>query len=95
MGEIAQIRPNAEQIEEVVGWLIEGQRESEVERRLAQAFPGVAPAALATAVADRLRTAARCERDVAVGFALEAYRAIYAKAVAVGDLTQARGAMKD
>jgi hypothetical protein len=84
-----------EQISLILGWMIEGLREEEIERRISQEMPAVTRGRLLAAVAERLRQAAQCERDVAVGFALEAFRDLYAKAVTVGDLGQARGAIKD
>ena len=88
-------QPDTAIVDSVVARLVQGEHERQIEADVSQEMVAAQRETLFAAVADRLRAAAKCDRDVAVGFALEAYRKIYADAKAMGDLAAARGAIKD
>lgn len=75
--------------------LVEGSGDDDVQAIISQRFPGVDVRAVVVAAGDRIAQAAGCERRVVVGFALEAYREVYRRALECGDLNNAIKAMKE
>lgn len=81
--------------EQVIAWLIEGNRDADVIESLREQFPHADPAALLSAAVDRFEQSANSRLSVIVGWSLEAYRELYRKALAAGDLEAARKALKE
>jgi len=85
------IAPTPNPGRKVIEWMIEGQREADIAEAVATAFPGQSAKKLIEAAVDHFVQAAHCERNVILGWSMEAYRALYRKLLEIGDY---HGAMK-
>jgi hypothetical protein len=71
--------------------MIAGQREADIEEAVATHVPRQSAKKLIEAAVDHFQQAAHCERNVILGWSMEAYRALYRKLLEIGDY---HGAMK-
>jgi hypothetical protein len=85
------IAPVANPGRQVIEWMIAGQREADIEEAVATQFPRQSAKKLIEAAVDHFQEAAHCERNVILGWSMEAYRALYRKLLEIGDY---HGAMK-
>ena len=92
--EIAEIL-EVSAVREASRLLIEGVSDADTLDDLAAKFPGVDARRVLAVVVEQLSQAARCDREVVVGFALEAYREIYRQALERGELAEALKAVKE
>lgn len=86
--EIARI-PAADVVREASRLLVEGVADGDAAEDLARRFPGVDAQAALIVVVDQLRQAAACDRQVVVGWAMEAYREIYRETLERGEFGDA------
>jgi hypothetical protein len=86
---------NPEQLEAVLGWLIEGHKDSDVREAILAKWPDANPVELQIAASEHFARAAHCERDVLIGFALESYREIYRQTLKIGDYSRSMQALKE
>jgi hypothetical protein len=81
--------------DQIIVWLLEGQRDSDIKEAIASRWPGMAANALLTSAVDHFATAASCDRRIVIGWALEAYRDIYRRMIDIGDFANAIKAVKE
>jgi hypothetical protein len=79
---------------QIVRWIIEGASESDIVEAIEAKFPGNKPAPLIVAAVKRLEESAETSRYLAKGFAIEATRDIYRRALEIGDHQTALRAIK-
>lgn len=82
-------------LDEVIGWLIEGNRDCDIREAIRTKWPDTEPDALQLAAAAHFRAVATCEPEIVVGFAIEAYRDLYRRMVKIGDFAGAGKAIKE
>jgi hypothetical protein len=87
----ANVRP----IDEVIAWLTEGNRDSDIREAIRAKWPDTNPDELQLAAIEHFRQAARCEGEILIGFALEAYREVYRRMIKIGDFAGAAKAIKE
>lgn len=97
-GQIATLRPDPDQVRQVVAWFVAGATDYEVRRSVESQWPGTDPQPLigeayAHFAAHSLRPQIDGEtpkiQDVVRGWCFVAYRDLYAKMLATGDFTGA------
>ena len=85
---IVKQKPAAQQ---VVEWMVKGHQEADIAEAVAAMFPGANAKKLIELAVDHFVAAAHCQRDVILGWAMEAYRELYRSLLNIGDYP---GAMK-
>jgi hypothetical protein len=80
---------------QVIAWLLDGHRQNDIAEAIATRWPDADPAELTTAAVDHFAAAANYDLGVLVGFTLEAYRDLYRRMVALGDLPNAAKVLKE
>jgi hypothetical protein len=75
--------------------LVDGFSDQDAAESIATRFPGVDVRKLLELAGDRLSQAARCDRQVVIGFAFEAYREIYRLSKEAGEYADATRAVKE
>lgn len=81
--------------DQVIVWLLEGHRDSDIKEAIANRWPEADGKALINSAVDHFVLAARCDRRVIIGWALEAYRDIYRRMIDIGDFANATKAVKE
>lgn len=81
--------------EQVISWLLEGHRDSDIKAAIAERWPEEDAHALAVSAVDHFAKAATCDRRVVVGWGMEAYRDLYRKMLDIGDYANAMKAVKE
>lgn len=81
--------------EQVIAWLLEGRRESQIAEEVSRLFPDRDSRALLIEAADHFEQAAGCDLDVVVGWALEAYKELYRQSLIACDFQTAVKAIKE
>lgn len=76
---------------QILEWMVAGHSDKDILEAVAATFPGRPADELLGRAVDHLAAAAKCPRDVLMGFALEAYRDLYRRLREIGDY---QGAMK-
>jgi len=85
------IAPVANPGRQVIEWMIEGQRDEDIAEAVAAMFPGQNAKKLLAQAGDHFERIAHCQRNLVLGWSMEAYRALYRKLLKIGDYN---GAMK-
>lgn len=73
--------------------MLQGASAYDINEAFAEKFPGLSVAAVLAAAAAHFRAAGVAEVEPIRGFCIEAYREIYQKALAIGDLSTALKAL--
>ena len=92
---ITALAPQAPPREQVIGWLLEGHRDSDIKQAVESLWPNEDPMALMHAAVDHFAKAADCDRAVVLGWAMEAYRDLYRRLLEIGDFANAMKAVKE
>lgn len=79
----------------VIAWLLDGHRDEDIKEALATKFPEVNAVAVLAEVVQHFQEAATCDKTVLLGWALEAYRDLYRRMIAIGDFAGAMKAVKE
>ena len=80
---------------QVIAWLLDGHRDEDIREALAFRWPEINRDAVLAEVIQYFEEAATCDKTVLVGWALEAYRDLYRRMVAIGDFANALRAVKE
>jgi hypothetical protein len=80
---------------EVIEMLLRGENAHEVEQAIRTRWPDRDPAELLTQAVDTFNRAANASTETVVGWALEAYRSLYAQLIAAGDYAGALRAVSE
>lgn len=81
--------------EQVLDWLLEGLRSDDVNAGLDAYFEGIPRERVWAEVFDHLVESAEADKAAVIGWALEAYRDLYRRMVAAGELEGALKAVKE
>jgi len=81
--------------EQVKKWVIEGHTHADIVQAIAENFATMNAAGLIEAAADALHRDARANLDIMRGWALNAYREVYRRALETGDFSAALRAAKE
>ncbi len=86
--------PDPDRIEQVLQWVIDGNRDAEILGSIIAQWPDQEPFALVNAAMVRLKESADFQHDVLTGWCFEATRAVYRRMLEMGDLNGALKAIK-
>ena len=92
--ELAKIVSRADRVHQVLTWIVAGTSQYDIEQTIAQAWPDAKTQPLIIAAMKQIAAAADDEPEVLRGWAIEATREIYRRALEVGDLQTALRALK-
>lgn len=90
-----ELAPQRTAAQQVIAWMIEGQREADIVEALANHFPGTDAAPVLAAAGAHFQNAAGCPSEIVIGWALEAYRDIYRRMMESGDYQGAARVAKE
>ncbi len=88
------ITPNSPKAQ-VIAWLLDGHRDEDIRESLFCKFPGVNSDDVLAEVCKYFEDAATCDKTLLIGWAIEAYRDLYRRMVAIGDFANALRAVKE
>jgi len=91
---IAKAKPSAGQLEQVRKWIIGGGSEQEIIEAIAATYPDAKAQPLIVEAMAAIAKSADADKDIVKGWAIEATRSIYQKAVEVGDHATALRAIR-
>lgn len=83
-----------ERVEQVLKWMIAGNRDADITAAIMSEWPGQDPDTALKAATDKLILTSQIPRDAAIGWCYEATQEIYRKAAEIGDLAAALRAIK-
>jgi hypothetical protein len=82
-------------LQQVIAWMIEGQREPDIVATLKLTFPRLKPNEILEKAVDHFVEASKCPQNVILGWALEAYRELYRRTLDIGDYGAATRILKE
>ncbi len=92
--ELAKPIPEAEQLREIVKWVLAGHSESDIVDAIEQKWPKAKTRPLIAKSIERIASASEIDSNLLVGFCFEATRDIYRKCLECGDHQSALRAIK-
>ena len=95
MSDSKDIQPMLSPRDQVIGWLLDGHRDGDIRDAILAKWPGEDPEKLCLLAVDHFAASASCDLAVVVGWALEAYRDLYRRMIAIGDFAGAMKAVKE
>ena len=80
---------------QVFGWIVEGQKESDIVDAIHHQFPDRDAGEIVGGAMDMIEASGRFSHDVVRGWCYEAYRELYRRMVEIGDYAGALKAVKE